>query len=129
MAPPIAGTERGQALIEALPVTLILALFVSFMFLASYVIGARVYLQWQSEQALYCAAEAQGRGYGAMASVCAAELERGFRDLFPWGEVHAVTWTAGQDWHVEANWKLGGIHFTCNRNLNVQLIAKKALRW
>jgi hypothetical protein len=102
----------------------VLTVLVSGILLATYLLFARAWMQWQSEEALYCAAVGQG------ASVCQRTLEDRVREFLPWGTVQARVWTAESGWYAEVRWKYSQFAFHERKALTPKMIVgNRDLRW
>jgi len=131
MALPVArSNQRGGALTEALPVVLVLAVFVSGLLLMVYLMFARAWIQYQSEQALYCLAEARP------VSRCRKQLEQRLSRLLKWGHpgvLRLTTYDRGRGvdvWTVEAEWKIKAYNLRVKKQLDTRrLLQSRALRW
>lgn len=114
--------SRGSAMLEAVPVTLVLLAFVSGLLLAAYLLFARAWIQYQSEQALYCAAvESPG---------CRRQLEDQVRRFIPWGNISSDVHSSGTNWSAEVRWNYQDYSFRVAKDLTPRLILKnRALLW
>ena len=126
MAPPAvtANRQKGSALIELLPVSFLLLTFTVGLLLAAYVLFARAWIQYQGEQALYCAAEGQSP------MQCRLSLDAQLRNFLPWGLRR--TYLAGADgaWKLEVDWSYRNCKFHMVKELGPrQILNAKALRW
>jgi len=114
---------RGSALLEGLPVVMVLLVFVSGLMLLTYLLFVRVWMQYQGEQALYCLAEGRSRFH------CQSRLKSDLDRFLPWGESTAHTSGSKTRWWVEIKWNYKHIRFQLQRELTPELILKnKALR-
>lgn len=117
-------TERGFAILESLPVMGVFIAFLLGILMVAYLMFTRAWIQYQSEQALYCAAE------GKYTLLCREELERKVHQFLPWGETHARVTSLQQKWNVEIEWKYRNYAFHFHKELNPDLVLRtKALRW
>jgi len=116
--------RAGSALFEALPVSILLVVFVSGLLLAAYLLFARSWIQYHSEQALYCVSE------GHSSAQCKFQLKEKLERFLPWGDT-SVYLNGGDDhWHVEVTWKYRGYAFHLRKELNPkQILNAKALPW
>ena len=118
------GDQRGSALVESLPAMMVLVVFVSGVFLASYLLFAHAWIRYQSEQALYCSLKEQ------MGSLCRIRLENQLREFLPWGEIQTRVSGLNNDWMVEVQWRLKEYQIHARRHLDPDLIlANEALRY
>lgn len=117
-------TERGTALVEGLPALLCLMIFVSGLLLSAYLIFARSWIQYQSEQALYCLAES--RSY----EMCRRKMEQKLDRALPFGQTHFVRLSGGGDlWKVDVRWKIHDFEIKIRKQLSVrQILRSRALR-
>ena len=117
--------SRGQALLEAVPATLLLLVFVVGVLGAAYFIFGRAWLSYVGEQGLYCLAE--GRGV----PVCRALIQRRVSGALPWGSLERVSLgDHGESWSVEIRWHLQNVRFHVSKRLRVKdILRNKALSW
>lgn len=109
MAPPTANT-KGSALLEALPVALMLALFVSGVLAIFYFSFARVWIQYQGEQALLCLAQGQ--------LSCKRTLTNQIHEILPFGDIDRLELTKGeQRWDLLIDWKWNHFHLHIEKGL------------
>ena len=128
---PIANlkTDRGSALVEALPAILVIVVFVGVLLMAAYLIFARAWMQYQAEQSLYCMAESRTEW------TCRRELENRLKRALPWGSSRVVQLQTArvrrnEIWKVEVRWKFGGFELSVRKHLDSKsLVHSKALRW
>jgi hypothetical protein len=112
-------------LTEALPVTLLLGLFISGLMLVAYLLFARSTIQYQSEQALYCAAQKSKRQ-----SECSLELKQAIEQALPWGDISVDVEKQAQKWTAEVKWTYQGYSFNVYKELTPkQILNAKALPW
>jgi hypothetical protein len=114
----MANKERGSALIEALPVLGVLLTFTAVLLVASYFLFAQAWIQFQSEQTLYCMAEAQS---GAR---CQQQLESKLRAFLPWGEIISQVHGSDQDWSMEVKWQYQNLTLQSHKWLSPNLVLK-----
>lgn len=125
MAPAITvSNQRGSALIESLPVFLVLVTLVSGVLLATYLLFARAWIQWRSEQALYCMAVEQHDG------LCRRQLNETVAEFLPWGDARFSLSGANGKWLVEGHWQWGGYYFQTLKTFDTHsAAANRDLRW
>jgi len=125
MGPQTVRPNSGQALTEALPVTLLLGLFISGLLLVAYLLFARSTIQYQSEQALYCAAQKH-----KSKSDCAMELKQAIEQALPWGDLAVDVEKQANKWTTEVQWTYQGYSFNMYKELTPkQMLNAKALPW
>jgi hypothetical protein len=118
------NNAKGSALIEFLPVSGLLAFFVAVALTGAYLIFGKAWIQYQSEQALYCAAEKSA------AIDCQSELDARLRPFLPWGTTEVRIRSADELWTVEVIWKFGPLTLDIVKELTPrQLLAQKVLHW
>ncbi|MGZ3722528.1 MAG: hypothetical protein ACXVA9_06340 [Bdellovibrionales bacterium] len=118
------NNNRGTAMLEAAPVMLLLTLFCVGIVLAAYLFFTRAWIQYHSEQALYCAAQSR------VSFHCKYQLEEKLKQLLPWGESSAHILAGNDKWTVEVLWKYRDFSFHLNKELTPQQILNaKALQW
>lgn len=119
------ANERGSALFEALPASALIVAFALTALTIAYLGFTRVWLEYESEQGLYCLAE---RGSGV---TCTRKLRERVERFVPWGEIERLKLVPGEDaWELELWWNWNGIRMRIHRRLSVASIAgKKASRW
>ena len=116
--------ERGSALLEALPTSLVLFAFVSGLMLSAYILFARTWIQFQSEQALYCAAQTDST------STCRYQLQEKLAQFLPWGNVNVQIQGSDQKWIVDVVWTFQDFAFRMHKELSPNgLLNAKALPW
>ena len=114
--------ERGTALLEALPTSGLLFFLIAGLLAAAYLMFAKASVQYQSEQALYCASQGSSR------TSCEMKLQAEIQSLLPWGDISAHIQGHGNIWSVEATWRWKDFSFHVNRVLGPkQILAPKAL--
>jgi hypothetical protein len=126
MAPPIVAksNQRGNALVESLPVMFLLVSLVVGLLLAAYLLFARAWIAYQSEQALYCSLQMQS------ASGCQIQLESQLRDFLPYGEIQTRVTGINNNWLVEVQWHYREYQMLTRRRLDPELIqANRVLRY
>jgi len=118
------NNSRGSAMLEAVPVALLLMLFIAGILLAAYLFFARAWIQYQSEQALYCAAQSR------ISVPCKHQLEEKLKQLLPWGDSSVTIQASSDKWIVEVLWKNRGYSFHLLKELTPkQILDPKALQW
>lgn len=121
--------EKGSALTEALPALAALLVFVTGILLGVYLIFARAWMQYQSEQALYCLSE------GRTEFICRRSLEKKLDAALMWGRLGSArldSSTRGMNeyWNAEVRWKIGKYHLKVTKRLDTRrLVQSRALRW
>lgn len=110
------NNSRGTALIESLPVMSVLLIFIGGMLLAGYLMFARSWIQFQSEQALYCVAQTP-RPWN-----CHEKLKMQLKRFLPWGDVWANIESQDSNWTVEVKWSYSDYSFHLKKELNPELI-------
>jgi apolipoprotein N-acyltransferase len=119
----------GNAIAEALPAIAALLVFIVGIFLGVYLIFARAWIQYQSEQALYCLSESKP------AFVCHRGLQNKLASSLPWGRVgktqlSSTTKGKHQNWNVEVEWKIRDFKLRVRKQLGTRhLLQNRALRW
>jgi hypothetical protein len=115
---------RGSALIESIPVMILLLIFCVGLLSVAYLLFARAWIGYQSEQALYCAAEM------ALTSSCQKDLQSRLQRFLPWGEVTTQVESHSGQWLVEVQWQWRKYVFHLRKVLNAKLIVNaKDLHW
>ena len=118
------SNNRGTALLEAVPVMLIILSLVLGLMIAFYLFFTRAWIQYQSEQALYCAAEARA------SFPCRSQLEGKLKKFLPWGRSSVLLQASNNTWTVEVRWGYGQFSFHTLKELTPKhILASKALRW
>ncbi len=112
-----------EAVAEALPVFTTLLVFMFGILLGAYFIFARAWIQYQSEQALYCMAE------GRLS--CRQQLRTKLKAALPFGEEQRIELSSQNDlWKTKVEWKIQGYKISVMKDLSARaLIRSKALRW
>lgn len=110
---------------EALSSTSALVIFVVGFLLGAYLMFARAWLQYQSEQALYCLAE------GKPVAVCRRDLAMKVSAALPWGALESSRLvTSARGWEVEVRWRFQQFDFVITRQLDSRRILRnRGLRW
>jgi hypothetical protein len=110
--------------LEMVPATLLLLAFISGVLLAGYLLFARAWIQYQSEQAVLCAAERR------IAFPCGLELKRRLERFLPWGRVDAKVTVLPEKWAVAVAWHLGNFRLQTKRELTPRRLAdRRSLKW
>ena len=118
------NNQRGTAALEAIPVSILLFVLIAGILLAAYLMFARGWIQYQSEQALLCAAETR-TGF-----LCKSRLDKKLNDFLPWGKSTAQIQAAQDRWSVEVTWKFQNFSFRIVKELTPkQILARKVLQW
>ena len=118
MAPQVAhNKQQGSALFEAIPVFLLLTVLVSGLLLATYLLFARVWIQWRCEQALYCMAVEQRDG------LCRHQLTESVQEFLPWGESHFALFGGNGRWNVEGQWRMGSYYIQIQKSFDTRSAA------
>ena len=121
--------DKGSALTEALPATAALFAFIAGILLATYLIFARAWIQYQSEQALYCLSEAKP------VLVCRRNLEKKISAALMWGrpgDLRLNSGTRGKNeiWSSEVQWRIGKYQLSVRKQLDTRrLLQSRALHW
>lgn len=121
--------ERGSAALEIWPVFATLVLFTMGLLTGVYLIFARAWIQYQSEQALYCLSEAKP------VVLCRRSLEKKLTGALPWGQVgplslHSSTVGKNEQWKVDVEWKFQRVSLKIAKELDARrLLQSRALRW
>jgi hypothetical protein len=118
-------TERGTALLEAAGALGVLSLFLSGLLAVCYLLFARAWIQYQSEQALYCLSE------GTRTSTCRSTLEKNLARFLPWGELkNVVVFEERDQWRVQLQWRTGwqwpNYAISVHKHLSTKMIAKNS---
>jgi len=124
------NNQRGSALWESLPVSALMLILVAAILAAGYLLFARSWVLYQSEQALYCVAERQPSAH------CASKMRGQVQRFLPWGELRIVSLIrANAGGEVRARWTLQSrwsapFRITVNRKLDLSLSKRSRLsRW
>ncbi|NJL23914.1 MAG: hypothetical protein HC902_01150 [Calothrix sp. SM1_5_4] len=112
---------RGSALIEASGAVAVIAIFLAGVLLGGYLLFAKVWLEYQGEQALYCLAERRS------GTLCRMLLRRKFERFLPWGRVAALSLRTERNWHLDLEWRLGGYVLRVRRELSPKIIVKSGV--
>lgn len=89
-----------------------------------YLISARAWLQYQSEQALYCLAS-ENPGWN-----CQTRLNAQLKRYLPWGHWRTRATSTGNQWSVDVQWNYKNYQVHLLKELNPKLLVrKKDLRW
>jgi hypothetical protein len=126
MAPrTIVSNPRGSALLEAVPVTALLAVFVAALMTAAYLTFAQAWVQSASEQALYCLAENRTE------ALCRRGLRLRISQALPLGEVGLLKLSRdSQSWKIELEWKWSEFKIRIAKRLRLKdMTGKKVLQW
>jgi hypothetical protein len=92
---------RGSAVLEFTVVAPALLAIVTLTLVAGYLVLARAWLEYQSEQALYCLATGRAR------KICGRDFTRRIHETLGFGRVVAFTATRRpQSWSVRVEWQL-----------------------
>lgn len=109
---------------EMLPVMLLLLIFVMGLLVAAYLLFARAWIQYQTEQALYCLAEQR------TPLNCKAQLQARLERFLPWGETWSQLQNSNDEWSATVHWNYQNYSFHVAKKLNSRLILNpKVLRW
>ena len=120
----VTNDQRGTALVESLPVMGLLAILIAGLLMAFYLLFTRAWIQYQSEQALYCALQEQ------VSFHCRARLEARLREFVLVGQFSTKLSGASNDWMVEVQWRFRGMQIHTRKRLEPGLImATRALRY
>jgi hypothetical protein len=111
--------RRGSAAIEAAAVAGVLAVFAAGVLMTVYLLFARAWLQYQTEQALYCLAERRGT------AVCRSRLSDRARAFLPYGNFRTMDLRAERGrWIAEVGWEWQGYTLHLSKRLTPGLILK-----
>ena len=125
----ILNRNAGSAMAEALPAIAALLIFIAGISIGVYLIFARAWMQYQSEQALYCLGEAKP------AFICRRFLERKLESGLPWGrlgkmQLNSVARGQHQKWNIEVEWKIRNFTLRVHKELGTRaLLQSRALHW
>lgn len=117
-------TNKGSALWEALPVTALLLVLVTVIFLVCYLFFARAFILYHVEQSLYCAV------VGRPPRICQEHFARKLREFLPWGSlqrVHLACDPKGSE--MTGLWRLGSYRLPIRHRLEPEIARKKASSW
>jgi hypothetical protein len=111
--------RRGSAVIEAAAVAGVLVVFTAGVLMTIYILFARAWLQYQSEQALYCLAERRGT------AACRSLLSARARALLPYGNLTTMDLRAEHGrWIAEVRWEWQGYALHFSKRLTPALILR-----
>lgn len=111
-------------MIEAIACAALYLLIVGSLLLIAYLQFGQVWIQYQSEQALYCVAEGQS------SAQCRTKLEARVEEFLPWGKIDVQLASAGGKWKAKVDWQWKEYSFHFEKELSPELLLKrKALRW
>jgi hypothetical protein len=119
----------GSAMAESLPAIAALLVFIVGICLGVYLIFARAWMQYQSEQALYCLSESKP------AFICRRALEKKLLAGLPWGRLGKMQLSTAekgkhQNWNVEVEWKIRTFTLSVRKELGTRrLLQSRALHW
>jgi len=113
--------DRGGALLEGVAATGVVFVFTSALLVATYLLFARAYLQYESEQALLCLAESRP------AFICKRILLDRLAKRLPWGDVSRARLAGGEDaWRLEVEWAWQACRLRVRKDLSVGRISGRA---
>lgn len=116
--------EKGSALLEFLPASALLMVLVGVILGGAYLLFGRAWIQYHSEQALYCAAQS-GSPFK-----CKTELENELSQFLPWGDSLVRIHAEEQLWTVEVQWQYGLFSLHIEKELTPkQILQPKVLQW
>jgi hypothetical protein len=117
------SNSRGSAVLEAVPVGMVVLVFVMGLLFAAYLMFARGWIQYQGEQALYCVNEARP------ASVCRRELAGRLTQFLPWGKLGNIDLRfQGDKGKLDIKWVIEGFTIRISKQMSMrQIIRKKGL--
>jgi hypothetical protein len=119
------NNQKGQALWELLSVFSVLAILVSGILLAAYLMFARAWLTYQSEQALYCVAEKQSPAH------CRHGFQQRVTRFLPWGtlQIRSLAGTVSGAF-INVRWQLNGFVVPIQRKLDLSWSrGSRSSRW
>lgn len=122
-------TNRGQAVVEVVLASIGILLFATIILIAVYLLFVRAWIQYGSEQALYCLMQQQP------AQACQAELESFLRSTLYWGHTKEVRMRMVQkgklkEWKIHTHWNFVGLSLHVERQISARdLTHKRALHW
>lgn len=110
-------------MIEALSVASLTLILVLGLLIASYLMFARAWVDYQGEQTLYCLAEARLH--------CQASLIANTSRFLPWGTLRLRRLARNQDqYSVEAVWHFHQVRWVMRKTLKIKdIVRNKDLRW
>jgi hypothetical protein len=117
------GNSRGSTVLEAVPVVMVLFVFVTGLLFAAYLIFARGWIQYQGEQALYCVNESRP------VSICRRELAGRLNRFLPWGRLGDVDLRfQGDTGKLDIKWVIEGFTIRISKRMSMrQIVRKKGL--
>jgi hypothetical protein len=127
MAPQTLRTRgiRGSAVLESIPVILLLVGFMLAILSAGYFVFSRAELQFHSERGLYCLAQ------GRSSIQCEREWKDRVRSILPFGEIASARLQSGrEEWSAEMIWRWQGYELKIHKRLSIKdIAANRVLRW
>jgi hypothetical protein len=117
------SNSRGSAALEAVPVIMVVLVFVLGLLFATYLIFARGWIQYQGEQALYCVNESRP------VAVCRRELAGQIKQFLPWGKLGNIDLRfQGDKGKLDIKWVIEGFTIRISKQLSMrQIVRKKGL--
>lgn len=111
-----------MALIEAAAAVLVAAFFVGGVLLGAYLWFARAWIEYQSEQALYCVAEARPAPH------CRRRLHERLNGFLPYRDSLQTTLQSGREnWKLRLEWKWNGYRIHLEKELSTRRMQKAAV--
>ena len=115
-------TSRGSAVVEFSAVAGFVVVLVTVTLVAAYLAFARAYLEYRTEQALYCLAERRHR------TGCAEGLRRAVNGTLAFGRIQKMRLVETRDtWKVELTWQIHDFVFRFDKTLDRRRVLRKAL--
>src|SRR5690242_14548712 len=116
----VLSDSRGSAVLEAVPVAMVIFVFVSGILLAAYLMFARGWIQYQGEQALYCVNESRP------VSVCRRELAGSINQFLPWGKLGNIDLRfQGDKGKLDIKWVIEGFTIRISKQMSMRQIIRK----
>lgn len=124
------NNQRGTAVLEGVGVLFVITSFVSVVMMGAYLWFARGWIQYQSEQALYCLAESRPE------VMCRRALKANVARFLPFGKVRNLGYSNERgrfgvklDWKWEVKWdqKKFGYNVRVDKKLDMRKIPKRSL--
>ena len=119
----MARNNRGFAVLESVFAGVVFFTFVATLLVAAYFQFGRAWVQYRTEQALYCLAE------GRPQSRCRRELKTKIERFLPWGDWKIRLVRDRGKWLVDIEWKYQKYSLHFKKELSEELItAREASR-
>ncbi len=125
----ILKNDAGSAIVESLAAITALLVFIVGIWIGVYLIFARAWMQYQSEQALYCLSESKP------ALICRRALQKKLVTGLPFGRLGRMRLSSAakgkhQNWNVEVEWKIRTFTLSVRKELGTRrLLQSRALHW